>query len=119
MLTRKLLAGAIVAALLSTVAPPSAELLASGDPEKRVTVSGTRVVKMVDDKFKPKSTTVPAGTKVRWVNKGNSSHTTTGSGWDSTVSPGQAFSRKFKKTGTYQYQCSFHPKMVGTLVVTS
>ena len=44
---------------------------------------------------------------------------TTGKGWDETLSPGQTYSRRFKKAGTFKYHCSFHSEMVGKVVVTS
>src|SRR3989337_3915307 len=69
----------------------------SGRSGDSMGASGSTRVKMVDDKFKPKTVTVSAGTKVKWTNKGSNPHTTTGSGWARTLSPGQSYSRKFKK----------------------
>lgn len=117
MRVRCLIAGLAVVMVLSLSVPAWA--VQTGGDQVRTTALGSKSVKMVDDKFKPKSVAVSAGTKIKWVNKGNYSHTTTGPGWDVTLSPGQSYSHKFKKAGTYSYYCSFHPKMLATVVVTS
>jgi plastocyanin len=77
-------------------------------------------VKIVDFAFHPKTLSIAKGTKVKWVNKGSTSHTTTSNKglWDSGVlAPGQTFSRVFKKAGTFKYHCTIHPTMVGKIVV--
>jgi plastocyanin len=69
-------------------------------------------VRMRDNFFKPKRVTVERGDKVRWVNSGSNPHTTTSTtgSWDSgTINPGDpAFSKRFRKRGTFKYICSIH-----------
>lgn len=72
------------------------------------------------DAFRPANLNVQAGTTVTWMNGDRDSHTTTSDapGWNSgTISPSREFSFTFQTAGTYRYHCSFHPGMVGTVVV--
>ena len=58
---------------------------------------------------------------MRWTNDGLVIHTTTSTDgvWDSAIlNPGDTFSFTFDEAGTYEYLCSLHPTMVGTIVVT-
>lgn len=72
--------------------------------------------------FVPTSLTVKKDTTVTWTNNDSTSHTVTstaGSELSSgTLGVGQTYSHTFTIAGTYQYHCSFHPSMTGTIVVT-
>jgi plastocyanin len=110
-------AGLILALLTSTTLVGEVAARARGTALPATT---RERVKIVDFAFHPKTLSVAKGTKVKWVNKGSVSHTTTSNSgvWDSGVlAPGQAFSRVFKKAGTFKYHCSIHPSMVGKIVV--
>ena len=77
-------------------------------------------VRMVDgNRFRPPTLTVTRGTRVRWVNRDNVSHTTTSNTgiWDATLSPGERFARRFRRAGEFDYRCTFHTGMIGTIVV--
>jgi plastocyanin len=72
--------------------------------------------------FDPPTLTIPAGTKVTWVNRDDVPHTATSTAkpksFDSgTLDTDQQFSHVFAKPGTYDYFCAVHPKMVGRIVV--
>ena len=70
--------------------------------------------------FAPPTVTVAAGTTVTWTNEDSTAHTATASNgrFDTgTIDPGQTKSFTFRKPGTYQYICSFHAFMHGTIVV--
>jgi plastocyanin len=72
--------------------------------------------------FQPTEITVPAGTKVTWVNRDDVPHTATSTAkpkaFDSgTLDTDQTFSRVFDKPGVYEYFCAVHPKMTGRVVV--
>src|SRR5437867_12632451 len=71
-------------------------------------------------KYGPSMLTVPVGTTVTWVNHDEEPHTVT-SGTGAFSSAGlvndDTFVQTFTKPGTYQYFCSIHPYMKGTLVV--
>ncbi len=76
--------------------------------------------------FTPATLTVKAGASVTWVNKDPVTHTVTSTsvpsgakGFDSGDLPyGYPFTVTFTTPGTYQYYCSIHPIMTGTIVVT-
>ena len=72
--------------------------------------------------FVPGDLAVQVGTTVTWMNTDRDSHTTTSdaAGWNSgTISPGRQFSFTFQTAGTFPYHCSFHPGMIGTVVVSA
>lgn len=86
----------------------------------RATVTVTRV-KVVNFAFRPRSLTISAGTKVRWVVREGTHSTTSNTGlWNSGVlSQGETFGRVFRKAGTFKYHCSVHPSaMRGVITVT-
>jgi plastocyanin len=70
--------------------------------------------------FAPLSMTVKAGATVTWTNRDQEPHTvmsSDGSFRSGALDTGDSFSFKFDKPGTYQYVCTIHPRMVGTVVV--
>ena len=70
--------------------------------------------------FSPKSLTVKVGTTVTATNLDSAAHTwTAGSTFDSgNLAQGKSFSYTFKTAGNFSYVCTYHPRMVGTVVVT-
>jgi plastocyanin/glucose/arabinose dehydrogenase len=74
--------------------------------------------------FQPSSLTVTPGTTVTWTNKDNVDHTATSqSGPESfdskNIPQGGTFSFTFNQEGTYNYICTIHPFMTGTITVSS
>jgi plastocyanin len=72
--------------------------------------------------FSPASFTVKVGTAVTWVNKDGTTHTVTSKTglFDSgNFATGDTFKFTFTQAGSYQYYCTIHPWMTGTIVVTS
>lgn len=70
--------------------------------------------------FNQETITVPAGTKVTWVNHDDMLHTVADESKSFKSDPldnGDSFSHVFDKPGTYKYFCSLHPHMTGTVVV--
>lgn len=70
--------------------------------------------------FGPASVTVHVGDAVTFTNNDGVTHTVTfkdGSAGTDSLEPGQSFTRKFDHAGTFDYFCSFHPYMTGTVVV--
>jgi plastocyanin len=69
--------------------------------------------------FDPNSITVKLGSTVRWLNHDSVPHRILfADGADSNVlAPSQSWSRKFDQTGTYDYACTIHPAMQGTVIV--
>jgi plastocyanin len=103
------------------------KLLAAGlEPpggESRLEARDVRAaeVGLYDNRFDPPMLTVPAGTTVRWTNRGHHKHTVTSDrgDWGSEeLSPAGAYSYTFRHPGTYPYHCEVHPReMRGTVVV--
>ncbi len=72
--------------------------------------------------FTPATITVPAGTKIHFVNRDDIPHTVTDAANPRTIkSPpldtDDSYDRVFDKPGTYLYFCSLHPHMTGTVIV--
>jgi plastocyanin len=70
--------------------------------------------------FAPGRVTVAAGTRVTWVNRDDIPHTVvavTRSFKSRALDTGDTFSFDFNVPGTYDYFCSLHPHMTGTVVV--
>ncbi len=65
--------------------------------------------------------TVPAGTRVTWVNHDDIPHTVVSEDLTTfrsrPLDTDEKFSFTFKKAGTYKYFCSIHPKMTAQIVV--
>jgi YVTN family beta-propeller protein len=71
--------------------------------------------------FAPQSMSVHVGDAVTWTNNDGAIHTVTfkdGSAGATALAPGEAFARTFDHPGTYDYYCSFHPYMTGTVTVS-
>lgn len=87
----------------------------------RVSASRSSAVTIGDYYFKPSFLTVATGTTVVWTNLGvvKEGHTVTGDGFDSGVMhSGATYSHTFSIAGTFDYLCTIHPGMKGTVTVT-
>ena len=76
-----------------------------------VVIDGTR--------FEPASLSVQRGDFVVWVNRAPFPHTATAAGaFDSgSIAAGKSWGYAARASGTFEYLCTFHPNMKGTLVV--
>nr|WP_082977833.1 cupredoxin family copper-binding protein [Mycobacterium gordonae] len=71
--------------------------------------------------FAPATLTVRVGGTVTWTNRDEEPHTVAasdGSFHSPGMGTGATFSRTFAAPGTFEYVCSIHPMMRGTVVVT-
>ena len=71
--------------------------------------------------FAPASVTVRVGSTVTWTNRDEEPHTvaaTDGSFHSPGMGTGATYSHAFPAAGTFDYVCSIHPSMHGTVVVT-
>jgi plastocyanin len=117
------LAGLLVVGLtvLSTGSAVAAPRGTRASRHPLATTATTARVRIVDFAFRPKAITVSKGTRVRWVNRGATTHTSTSNSglWNSgNIAPGDSFSRVFRRAGTFRYHCSIHPSMTGRVVVS-
>ena len=69
--------------------------------------------------FEPQQMEVKAGTTVTWMNGDDIPHTIVSAGKfrSKPLDTDEAFSFTFTAPGTYEYFCSLHPHMTGTIVV--
>ncbi len=112
---------ATVALVTLSLVLPAGSTAVAGDRSPR----GSEVhrVKMPGsgaNRFAPATITIDRGDRVKWVNKDSVTHTTTSNDgdWDSTMSAGDSFTRRFRQEGTFRYHCTIHPEMTGTIIVS-
>jgi len=77
-------------------------------------------VEIEDFGYNPDPVTIAAGGKVTWINRDSAPHTATagdGSFDTGTLEEGKLKSESFKEPGTFDYICSIHPEMHGTVEV--
>jgi CSLREA domain-containing protein len=83
-------------------------------------LEGYGYVTILDNDYQPNLITIHAGRIVTWENTGLTDHSVTSNTgvWDSgTLAPGQKFQYTFTTAGNYPYHCSFHPEMIGMVIV--
>lgn len=92
--------------------PPAAAQPASG-------AAPTFTVVIEHYGFNPKRIVVPQGATVTWTNRDGVRHNATiiGQWTTGTILSGQTGSITAAKAGTFEYKCTVHPDMHGTLVV--
>lgn len=72
--------------------------------------------------FGPRSLKVAAGTTVTWINRDDEPHTIVSAEAkfrSDALDTGDKFSFTFTSPGIYNYFCTLHPHMTGTVEVTS
>lgn len=70
--------------------------------------------------YQPPALTVGLGQTVVWQNRSVTHHTVTSTvgQFDSgSISPGESYTLTFSKPGTFEYRCTIHPTMKGSVVV--
>ncbi len=90
-------------------------------PEEMAPAEGEVVMQGIT--FQPPEITVQVGTAVTWVNEDSVSHTVTSGTrgeatgeFDASVAPGESFSFTFEEAGRFDYFCSIHPGMDGSVI---
>ena len=78
-------------------------------------------VQVLDNAFDPSTVTISSGTRVNWGWNGRNPHNVvfapgTGLASSATQTDG-AFNVTFSTAGSYNYECTVHPGMTGTVVV--
>jgi plastocyanin len=95
-----------------------------GDVGSKATgATAATTLKETDElKFQPASASVKTGDVVEWDNTGSVAHNVTFDQFASissdTMNSGDKYQVKFTKAGTYQFHCTFHPGMDGTVTVS-
>ena len=137
---RNATAGRLRPFALATVALTSIALLASGcgalgmgdhyqqmhgggggAPQTPVLSSASEVsVEIADYDFSPRDLTIRPGTAITWTNRDSAPHDATdrSDAWETGfLSQGESRSITFESPGAYEYECTIHPNMKGTLSV--
>lgn len=73
-----------------------------------------------DFRFEPPNVSVPAGARITWTNEDAAPHDATGDGDDwttGTLEKGDAATVEFPNAGVFEYYCTIHPYMRGTITV--
>lgn len=111
------------AVLLSILIALNFCLAAWGDEGPKVAgaADGKNKIEIKDFMFNPPTITVKSGEKIIWINRDEEPHTVVSVGKkfqkSSALDTDQEFSITAGAPGTYNYFCSVHPKMTGTIVV--
>jgi amicyanin len=101
---------------LGAIAPLVAIAIAAASPARAATIE----VKIDNFTFNPKQVTVKAGDTVAWVNHDDIPHTVTSKTMafrSKALDSDDKFSFTFTAPGSFDYFCSLHPMMTGTIVV--
>lgn len=74
-------------------------------------------VAVEDNRFEPANLEVEVGETVTWVWHGGNPHDVSAEGFASELQSDGTFTQTFDQPGTYDYVCTVHPDMQGTVVV--
>jgi amicyanin len=100
----------ILAALSGCGASPN------DNPEPSAPDGNTVIIENFE--YQPAEITIQAGETVTWINKDSAKHTATGDTFDSGLfGKDESFQQTFDDAGTYDYICTPHPYMKGTVIV--
>ena len=112
----------------TTAAEPDApsdattETTPAGDGQGEGASGQGEVVVVVEMSFDPATLEISAGDTVRWDSESDLPHTVTSTSgpleFDESLPPGGSVSITFDEPGTYEYRCTLHPSMTGTIVVS-
>jgi plastocyanin len=81
-------------------------------------LAADRTVTIAGFAFSPKTVNVNVGDAVTWTNNDGTTHTATGSGFNTgDIAAGASKSITFQSAGTFDYICAIHPTMTGAVVV--
>lgn len=114
----RLLAALLAATLAACSAAPAATASAVPTPAtSTVTITSSFA-------FDPPTVTIAKGGKVTWTNAANTTHTVTSGAPDKptnlfnhAVEAGKTLTQTFNDAGTFDYFCSIHQTMHGTVIV--
>jgi plastocyanin len=110
-----------VAALSCAIAFLNLSLFAIAGEMKSDASTKQNRIEIKDFAFNPQTITVKSGETVTWINRDEEPHTIVSVGKQFKKSTALDTDQEFTITagapGTYDYFCSVHPKMTGTIVV--
>jgi len=93
----------------------------AGEMKNDESTANQNRIEIKDFAFNPQTITVKSGEKVTWINRDEEPHTIVSVGKQfkksTALDTDQEFTITVGTPGTYEYFCSVHPKMTGTIVV--
>ena len=103
----------------SNPAAPSPPANGGTQAQKTITIPTSDVYGNGSTNYSPRTVTVQVGGSVVWSNRDTEKHTTVSDTgvWSSDIAPGADFTRTFPAAGTFNFHCSLHPGMTGTITV--
>lgn len=104
-------------------AAPTAPATPASTPEPTAAPGGpTASVDIFDNGFTLADLTIAKGTTVTWTDTGQRPHTVTSAdgsfGSDGALTSGKTYSHTFVSAGSFDYVCTIHSAMHGTVTVT-
>jgi plastocyanin len=107
---------------LNTVLLVILSFMVACDDEDVEPVNGDQAeneIRMSNTSFLPANLELSAGSTVLWVNTSEVDHTVTSSDglFNEYLEPGGQFEYVFTQPGTYDYVCTLHPGMTGTITI--
>jgi plastocyanin len=114
----QLFAGVVLGASLTALATGCANQkpeVTPSDPDAKPAV----VVKAVDNAYEPKDVAVEKGDAVQWTFEGSDQHDVVAEdgSFVSELQTEGSFTHVFDEAGTFDYDCSIHPEMTGSVTV--
>lgn len=115
---------ALPGVLVPLAGPPQARPPAAGAGAPPAPGSGrtkTYTIQVGDFSFSPGTVHARVGDTINWVNRGATPHTATAKDgvFDVHLAPGQQSSYVLRAEGSISYVCTYHPQMVGTILVSA
>jgi plastocyanin len=111
------LAATVVATGLTI--PGAGPARAGGGCHKPLSEGRGDTVAMAEACFSPSILRVDSPTEVTFLNKDSYTHNVSSNGWSSAddLTQGDRFRATFSRPGVYPFACTYHPGMVGAIVV--
>ena len=97
-----------------------ASIAGTSKPTARASDSELYTITIKDFMFAPRNLVIPVGSRVTWVNKDEEPHKVAETNSLFTSQPldtDAGFTYEFKMPGKYEYFCTVHPRMTGTITV--
>lgn len=90
-----------------------------GGEATQSTAVDTATVQVDDNFFDPDEIDVGVGATVTWEWVGSEPHNVVGDGFESDIQQQGTFEQTFEEAGSYDYVCTVHPGMEGTVEVSN
>ncbi len=110
---------AVLASLLTVVLTACASAAKPPVVPSATGIEPVVTVQVIDNRYEPAEVVIEAGQAVRWVFSGTMEHDVVaadGSFVSELLTSGE-YVHVFDQAGTFEYDCSVHPEMTGSIIV--